>query len=114
MRVTKKDFGKMIKEAVMQRLNEFQGEKITTGDAVSRSKLKARDSGRHSGLTPEEKGLIDGIETMLNQAGKVTNLTTGDVGTRIGKLIDVLQKLLAKAGGGEAEPEPESAGTPGL
>ena len=108
MKVTNQQLVSLIKEAVMQKLNE--AERTTRSQYAVSQRAKAKDvAARTAGVTPEELSIIDEIEAELLELAKETNLRTGMPAQRIQKLKDLVAAAKQDARG--ASPSAAAAPT---
>ena len=112
MKITKSEFAKLIKESIMKKLqeqDELGGAELSRSQQQKSARDKLRDTTRTTGITKQELGLIDKLETMLTDTAKQTNLLSGDVKTRLMQLMKVLQKVLGPASEEEADQMDDAA-----
>ena len=112
MKITKSEFARLIKESVMKKLqeqDELGDTELSRSQQQKVARDKLRDTTRTTGITKQELGLIDKLETMLTDTAKETNLLSGDVKTRLMQLMKVLQKILGPAADKEADQMDDAA-----
>ena len=112
MKITKSEFAKLIKESIMKKLqeqDEFGDAEQSRSQHQSAARDKLKDTTRTTGVTKQELGLIDKVESMLMDTAKQTNLLSGDVKTRLLQLLKVLKKVLGPAAEEEAEDMDDAA-----
>ena len=112
MKITKSEFAKLIKESIMKKLqeqDELGGAELSRSQQQKSARDKLRDTTRTTGITKQELGLIDKLETMLTDTAKQTNLLSGDVKTRLMQLMKVMQKVLGPASEEEADQMDDAA-----
>jgi len=87
------------------KLRQIISEELKEADAMAYDKTSAADvrSGamdaakeQSSGLTDQERGLIQKLISMLVSAAKNTNLTSGPAAQKINQLAAVLQKVVGQ------------------
>ena len=112
MKITKSEFARLIKESIMKKLqeqDELGDTELSRSQQQKVARDKLRDTTRTTGITKQELGLIDKLETMLTDTAKETNLLSGDVKTRLMQLMKVLQKILGPAADEEADQMDDAA-----
>lgn len=109
MKISKNDFASMIKEAIMQKLNE--NDAMSSAQFRAGRKSGASDSTATRGINNKELGLIQQLDDLLQNAAKETNILSGPISQRLRALMVTIKKVLggegeAPAGGAQAEEAP--------